>query len=34
MTLALADLRVLLADVLPRLRAGEEATRGREAEDG
>jgi len=34
MTLALADLRVLLADVLPHLRAGRESSRRREAEDG
>jgi RNA polymerase sigma-70 factor (ECF subfamily) len=34
MTLALADLRVLLADVLPQLHIGTEPARGRETEDG
>jgi RNA polymerase sigma-70 factor (ECF subfamily) len=34
MTLALADLRVLLADVLPQLHTGRESAAGREAEDG
>lgn len=34
MTLALADLRVLLADVLPQLRPGEESAHGQEVEDG
>jgi len=34
MTLALADLRILLADLLPGLRATHSPTRGRESSDG